>query len=131
MSETDELFGSGERFSEVLEAQIEAGEGLFEDPHPFLRTACRGLAKRLGNDELAPIGLVHTTELYIYDMSTGEDGFTGEPMPAEVKNMPPFMRLSVRIAARHIAREAFGEDFVTAVSQHYEEIRQAQSATPA
>jgi hypothetical protein len=114
MSADEELIGTSTRFSEVLEAKIEAREGLFEEPHPFLRTALRGLAKRL-NPEIVPMGFLMTTELYIYDINSGKDGFTGEPMPRDVVGMPLGMNGIIRLVASEIASEAFGEDFGDAV----------------
>lgn len=121
MSFDSTLRGTGERFSEVLEAKIEAKEGLFEEPHPFLRTAVRGLASRL-NGEFVPVGFVLATELYALDMNRGMDGFTGEPMPATVTGIP-LGDVMFRIAAKDLAREAFGSEFTDAVNQVYAEIR--------
>jgi hypothetical protein len=122
MTTERELLGTGEAFSEVLEAKIEAGEGVFEEPHPFLRTALRGLAQRL-HPEVVPMGFVMATELYVYDINTGKDGFTGEPMPSEVTGMPPIMGAAVRLTAAQIAQEAFGQEFADAVSAIQEETR--------
>ena len=122
MSADKELIGTGDRFAEVLEAKIEAKEGAFEEPHPFLRTALRGLAQRL-NPEIVPMGFLMATELYIYDINSGKDGFTGEPMPADVVGMPPIMNGIVRLVANNIAREAFGEEFGDAVLQVQQETR--------
>jgi hypothetical protein len=120
MTINKELLGSGEEFSEVLETRIEAGEGMFEEPHPFLRTALRGLAERL-NHRVIPMGFVLATELYIHDMNTGTNGFTGEPMPSEVTGMPPMMSVAVNMVARNIAQEAFGEEFHSAVVAFHDE----------
>lgn len=122
MSEDKELIGTGDRFAEVLEAKIEAKEGAFEEPHPFLRTALRGLTQRL-HPEIVPKGFLLATELYIYDINSGKDGFTGEPMPADVVGMPPMMNGIVRLVATDIAREAFGEEFGDAVLQIQQETR--------
>lgn len=106
---------SGERFTEVLETRIEAAEGPFAEPHPFLPAALRGLAERL-NSEIIPMGFVMATELYVYDVQTGQNGFTGEPMPAAVTGMPPVMTSIIRMVAEDVALEAYGEDFVSEVS---------------
>lgn len=116
-----ELRVASERFTEVLEAQIEAGEGQFAEPHPFLRTALRGLAKRL-NPEIVPMGFVMATELYVHDVQTGKDGFTGEPMPSEVTGMPPMMGEIIKMSADNIASEAFGEEFHDGVRTIRQEI---------
>jgi hypothetical protein len=122
MSADKELLGTGQAFSEVLEAKIGDGEGVFEGPHPFLRTALRGLAQRL-YPEVVPLDFVMATELYVYDINTGKDGFTGEPMPREVTNMPPMMGTIVRLTASQIAQEAFGQEFADAVSTIQGEVR--------
>jgi hypothetical protein len=122
-----ELLGTHEKFEEVLEAKIEAGEGVFEEPHPFLRTALRGLTRRL-NGEFVPMGLVMATELYVHDINTGKDGFTGEPMPSEVTGMPAGVTgMMVRMTAGIVAEEAFGQEFGDAVKQVYSEIFDQQT----
>lgn len=121
------ISGKAERFSEVLEAKIETGEGEFAEPLPFLRTAVRGLAKRL-NDEVIPMGFVNATEHYLYDLQTEVDGFSGEPMPIEVRGMPSIMVPIVRMTAQSIALEAFGEKFGEAVDQQYKEIAAMMAA---
>ena len=111
-----ELLGTSEKFGEVLEAKIETGEGVFKEPNPFLRTALRGLTKRL-NGEFVPMGLVMATELYLYDINTGKDGFTGEPMPSEVTGMPAGVAgMMIRLTTISIATEAFGQEFGDAVT---------------
>lgn len=127
MSGAQRILGIGERFSEVLEAQIEAGEGVFAEPHPFLRTACRGIARRIGDREILPMGFAMATELYITDMNRGIDGFTGERMPSDVTGMPPMMASIVRLTIQQLGHSAFGEDFMGAVDAHYEAIRGEQA----
>src|SRR5690349_10972278 len=89
--------GTGEKFTEVLEAQIAEGRGIFEDRNTSLIAAMRGLAGRL-NGRFVPVGLVMATELYVTDMNRGKDGYTGEPMPPEVTRMAPMGGAIVRIA---------------------------------
>lgn len=122
-----ELLGTSEKFGEVLETKIETGEGVFEKPHPFLRTALRGLTKRLSG-EFVPMGLVMATELYIHDINTGKDGFTGEPMPSEVTGMPAGVAgVMIRHTAGSIATEAFGQGFGDAVTQVYNDVFERQA----
>ena len=68
------------------------------------------------------MGFLMATELYIYDINSGKDGFTGEPMPADVVGMPPMMNGIVRLVASDIAREAFGEEFSDAVLKIQQEV---------
>ncbi len=113
-----ELIVSGEKFSETIEAKIDAKEGVFDSDHPFLLTAMRGLAQRV-NHEIVPAGFMTATELYLYDVQTGVDSATGEPMPPVLMGMPPMMAEIIRMTAGHFAREAFGQEFGDAVEASY------------
>lgn len=124
MGFNDEQFVQSTKFSEVLDAKIKAKEGVFEIPHPFMRTACRGLARRL-NPEIEPMGFVIATESYILDMKTGIDGFTNEPMPSDVTDMDPIFNdpifnILFRKTAIGLAKEAYGDDFAISVNQIYD-----------
>lgn len=128
MEDREDLLVVGEKFAEALEAEIQKGEGPFAVSHPFLPTALRGLAERL-NSDLVPMGFVMATEIYVYDVQTGTNGFTGEPMPREVVGMPSVMTAIIKMAAEDVARQAYGDEFVDAVSVIRQEVARTVKET--
>lgn len=115
------LVGEAARFLETVESCIAMRTGPFNQEYTPLVTACRGLAQRL-NDETVPDGLAVEVSLYLADMDTGIDSYTGEPMPGEVIGVLPNMLHPLSFATLSLAEIAFGEDFSHALLKCYEEV---------
>ncbi len=47
------------------------------------------LSKRLGEGNISPAGFVFVTELLIFDLKTGVDGFTRNPLRSFIVGFPP------------------------------------------
>lgn len=79
------------------------------------------LATRL-NPQLNPMGFNMTIQLTLYDLQTGVNGFTGEPVPCSLSGMPAMVYALMEMNIPIIARAVCPGDFADKVAQVYAEI---------
>lgn len=79
------------------------------------------LATRL-NPELNPLGFNLTIQLMLYDLQSGIDGFTREPVPHSLSGMPAMVYALMEMAIPRIAGAVCPSDFAKKVNQVYAEI---------
>lgn len=82
----------------------------------------RFLAERLGNDTILPMGFNMVAELGLYDLQTGIDGFTGEPIRSRLVGNPPMIYGFLRMIVPEIADAVCPEDFAKGVRKMYDEV---------
>ena len=61
-------------------------------------------------------------ELALYDLETGVDGYTGEPIRNELAGYPPLIYAILRKKVPEIAEAVCPEDFANGVREVYEDI---------
>lgn len=76
------------------------------------------LADRL-NPRLVPEGFVLAAELALYDLQTGIDGFTQQPVPARLQGYPSVLYAVLQMRVPEIAAAACPDDFGQDVAKVY------------
>ncbi len=79
------------------------------------------LADRL-NPELVPQGFNMAAELALYDLQTGIDGFTRQPIRSRLVGYPPMSYGLLRMQVPEIAEAVCPEDFTKGVREFYEQV---------
>jgi hypothetical protein len=63
------------------------------------------------------------TELLLYDLKRGRDGFTRQPLESKLVGMPDMVYQGIRVFVPEIAKAVASPEFAEAVKQGYEEIQ--------
>ena len=84
--------------------------------NPTLSAFCSFLASRM-NDRILPLGYLMAYELCLYDLRTGTDGFTGEPIPTVLQNIPTILQNLLRALKIQVAEIAFVPEFVAEIKK--------------
>lgn len=74
------------------------------------------------NPELVPMGFVMACELAIYDLQTGINGFTGEPVRSRLVGLPPIVYALLRMEIVPIAEAIFPADFAAGVKAFVDQV---------
>ena len=73
------------------------------------------LASRLNQEELAPIGFNVTSELALYDLQAGVDGFSQQPIRNGLVGYPTVIYAMLKMRIPDIAKAVCPEDFAREV----------------
>lgn len=81
------------------------------------------LADRL-NPELVPAGFNMAAELLLYDLRTGVDGYSGEPIRSSLVGNPPVIYAILRAIVPKIAEAVCPPDFAKGVKDFHEKVNE-------
>jgi hypothetical protein len=91
-------------------------------PNELLYDFGRHLAGYL-NLELVPMGFVLRCELALYDLQTGVNGFTGEPIQrSQLVGCPPIIYALLRMEIPRIADAVLPAEFAASVKSYIEQV---------
>ncbi len=88
---------------------------------PTAQSFGRLMADRMGSAAILPEGFVVCAELLIYDLQTGVDGFTGQPMHSSLVGQPIMIYALLRATVGQIAEACCEPEFSEAVKKLIEE----------
>ena len=86
------------------------------------------LADRL-NPDLVPKGFLLAAQLALCDLSTGVDGYTGEPIIGGLTGQPPGLYRLLEMRIPDIARTVCPVDFAEGVKRAYDQFREKAAKT--
>lgn len=95
---------------------------LENDVDDIMKEFGKFLSPRL-NPELVPAGFVLASELALYDLSTGINGFTSEPIRNRLVGYPPITYALIRMRLDDIAYAIFPESFANEVRDFFEKAK--------
>ena len=114
----ESLLATGDKLNEYLKGLEEQGEDRTSIVYGKL------LAERIG-EGVIPLGYLNVVTLLSYDMQTGINSYTGEPMPRQLRDLPPVMFAALEMTAlRRFAPGAFGDEFRDEVEKESEAFKQ-------
>ena len=99
-------------------------EHLPDAPNDLVYDFAHFLAKHHLNPELIPQGFVIACELALYDLQTGVDGYTSQPIQSRLVGYPPMTYGLLRTNIPTIAKAIFPEEFAESVRTFMEEVNQ-------
>jgi hypothetical protein len=87
----------------MCKALTNAGDTVVEKQFNLL------LAERLRGD-ISAGGIAVALTCFVYDLRTGVDGFTGQPLHATLRSMPPFGAYALLSLAKHLIAKNVPDD---------------------
>lgn len=106
---------------DTAEAVKMLGELEDETTPPEVAEFAHFLSQRL-NPNLVPIGFVMASQLAIYDLEKGVDGFTGEPIQLSISLADKELYAKLTQAVPELAKKAFSPEFASEVERHLREL---------
>ena len=82
------------------------------------------LAERF-HDSLVPEGFMMGAELALYDLQTGVDGFSGQPIRSRLVGSPPMIYGLLRMRVPDIAEAVCPPEFAEGVRNMYDTVNQS------
>jgi hypothetical protein len=79
------------------------------------------------NDQLVPMGFIMGCELALYDLQSGVNGFTGQPISSSLVGYPPIIYAGLRMGIAEIAATIFPTEFAEQVKNHIAKICEKRS----
>ena len=115
---TGEASGNNQSPADKLMQLDQIGDSPAE---PHVKEFARLLSDRV-HDTLVPVGFITASELLIYDLERGVNGFTNETIESDLVKQSPDVYKSLQDRLPELAEAAFSTEFAEEVGQHLEKL---------